>query len=155
MFRLKFALLAIGLLILGSCSTKNKNAETDALSAETENIQLDTAGLQGEWALDSYRIDSATTQFDAGAEDYTLSFDETDNSFGMTTDCNTIGGMFGITNDTIRFSNMMVTEMACDKMTVEQDILRLLNDTAAYAICSGDSILYTAPNVGSATFTRK
>jgi len=152
---MKLALLAMGLLIFGSCSTKSKSAETDALSAETEYIQPGAAALQGEWRLDSYCVDSVMTQFEAGIEDYTLSFCETDNSFGMATDCNTIGGEFEMVNDTIRFKNMMVTEMACDKMTVEQNMLRLLNDTAAYALCSGDSILYTAPNAGSATFVKK
>lgn len=150
MFRMKLALLAMGLLIFGSCSTKGKNAETDA-----QYIQPGAAAMQGEWRLDSYCVDSVTTQFEAGMEDYTLSFGETDNSFGMATDCNTIGGEFEMANDTIRFKNMMVTEMACDKMTVEQNMLCLFNDTAAYALCSGDSILYIAPNAGSATFVKK
>lgn len=145
--------LSMSFLILAGCSTKSNDTGKDTTSGETENIQLDTVGLQGKWMLKSYVIDSETTEFDTDA-DYILSFNEPDNTFGMTTDCNTIGGNFNITNDTIRFQQIMVTEMACDKMTVEENMIRLFNDTTAYAISTGDSIHYTAPNIGNAVFSK-
>lgn len=146
-------LLSMALLILAGCST-NGNGRGKALkSDETATLSLDLAGLQGKWLLASYRVDCESMKFESGSS-YVLSFNEPDNSFGLTTDCNMIGGNFGITNDTIRFKNIAVTEMACDKMTVEADMLRLLNDTTAYAVCKGDSILYTAPSIGDATFIK-
>lgn len=132
---------------LGACTATNKSADSG------EDIILDTSGLQGEWRLDSYRIDCKSTQFDE-TSNYNLSFNEPDNRFSISTDCNMINGEFGITNDTIRFKNMLVTEMACDNMIVEQNMLRLLNDSTAYAICLGDTLAFTAPNTGSARFIR-
>lgn len=132
---------------LGACTTTNKSANGN------ENIMLDTVGVQGEWHLDSYRIDCESTQFD-GTSNYKLSFNASDNAFSLSTDCNMINGEFGITGDTIRFKNVLVTEMACENMIVEQNMLRLLNDSTAYAICHGDTLAFTAPYIGSAIFIR-
>ena len=127
---------------LGACGNANKPADGG------KDIVVDTADLQSGWHLDSYRIDCESTQFDGTAE-YKLSFDGTDSTFSLSTDCNMINGEFGITNDTIRFRNMLVTEMACESMTVEQNMLRLLNDSTAYAVCHGDTLSFTAPYIGS------
>lgn len=146
-------LLGIPLLIFSSCSTNNDKTQSDTIPTDTQHAQLDSTGVQGAWTLNSYRVDCESTEFPSRT-DYTLSFNRPDNSFGMTTDCNMIGGSFAVSNDTIRFSNIAVTEMACDNMTVEENMLRLFNDTTAYAICSGDTIIYTAPSTGSATFIK-
>lgn len=144
----KTVLIATAMLILGSCSNRKVDA-TDA----NEHIQLDMIGLQGEWRLESYRTDCLSTSFES-VSNYILLFNEPDNTFGMSTDCNRIGGKFGGSNDTIRFTEVYATEMACDNMTVEEDMLRLLNDSAAYATVSGDTIFLTAPGNGEARFIR-
>lgn len=145
MKKFRLSIIAIASVALGACTPTNKSADGG------ENITPETVGLQSEWRLDSYRIDCESTQFD-GSSNYKLTFNEPDNTFSLSTDCNMINGEFGITNDTIRFSNMLVTEMACDNMIVEQNMLRLLNDSTAYAICHGDTLAFTAPYIGSAIF---
>nr|AMP55535.1 META domain protein [uncultured bacterium]AMP55577.1 META domain protein [uncultured bacterium]AMP55599.1 META domain protein [uncultured bacterium] len=145
MMKIKFTFVAVTLLVLVACSTGNKATESD------ENIQLDSVGLQGEWQLQSYRVDCESTEFENGSK-YKLNFDEPYNSFSLSTDCNMINGEFGITNDTIRFKNMLVTEMACDNMTVEENMLRLLNDSTAYATYSTDTLRLIAPQIGSDIF---
>ena len=135
-------------VVVGACTATNKSVDGERY------IKTDTASLQGEWRLDSYRIDCRSTQFDAESN-YKLSFKETDNVFSLSTDCNMISGEFGITNDTIRFRNMLVTEMACDNMIVEQNMLRMLNDSTAYAVCLGDTLTFTAPYIGSAIFIKQ
>lgn len=132
---------------LGACTATNKSADSG------EDIILDTSGLLGEWRLDSYRIDCESTQFDSAAN-YNLTFNEPDNRFSLSTDCNIINGEFGVINNTIRFKNMLVTEKACEHMVLEQNMLRLLNDSTAYAICRGDTLTFTAPNIGSARFIK-
>ncbi len=146
---MKLILMAVAMLIIVGCSAKRNDTESDDLA----NIQLDMVGLQGKWRLASCRVDCESIYFESDSR-YILSFSEPDNSFSMTTDCNRIGGRFSITNDTLRFKDVSATEMACDKMVVEESMLRLLNDKTAYAICSGDSILYTAPYIGNAIFIR-
>ena len=135
--------MTIALVALCACTATNKS----------ENKGENITGLQEEWRLDSYRIDCESTQFDI-ISNHKLSFSEPDSTFSLSTDCNMINGEFGITNDTIRFKNMLVTEMACDNMIVEQNMLRLLNDPTAYAMCHGDTLAFTAPYIGSAIFIK-
>jgi hypothetical protein len=45
--------------------------------------------------------------------------------------------------------------MACDNMTVDKNMLRLLNDSTVYAICHGDIITVNAPNIGAAIFIKQ
>ena len=143
---------SMALLIICSCSSNKNSGSSD--SDEAVDIKAITTGLQGKWRLSSYRIDCASVELN-DSTDYILTLDESDDTFGLTTDCNSIGGEFGVTHDTIRFRNMMVTEMACDNMTVEENMLRLLNDAMAFAICKGDTIIFSAPQVGLANFVRK
>ena len=146
-----FSLICVAAaLSLASCSgSANK---TESATTATDAVQESTS-LQGNWLLNSYRVDCVTTEFDKDSK-YTLSFDEKDNSFGMTTDCNTIGGVFETANDSIRFKYVAVTEMACDNMIVEENMLRLFNDSTAYAIQKGDTLTFNAPSIGMATFIR-
>ncbi len=146
---IKCMMCASAVVLMAGCSAKSENRDAD----DEATVQLDTAGLQGDWRLESWRVDCATTDFSDG-RDYVLTFNEPDNTFGLSTDCNRIGGMFDITNDTIRFANVLVTEMACDEMTVEQTMLRLLADTAAYATYSPDTLCFNAPSIGTATFVK-
>lgn len=145
----KLYIISLAAAALGACTATNKSADADG-----DNIVLDSAGLQGEWCLGSYRIDCVSTQFDATSK-YSLKFNEPDNAFSLSTDCNMINGEFGITNDTIRFKNVLVTEMACENMIVEQNMLRMINDSTAYAICHGDTLDFTAPYIGSAIFIKQ
>ncbi len=150
--KLLFASTAV--LVLFSCSSNQKNNDSNTISGDVEKTQvLDTVGLQGEWKLDSYRLDCESMVFDSSST-YKMSINELDNTFSVTTDCNSIIGNFGITNDTIKFNALAVTEKACDKMTVEENMLRLLNDTTSFAICCGDTIFYTAPYIGNAVFVK-
>ncbi len=148
MKKIRLSIITIASVALCACTATNKPENNG------ENIILDSASLQEEWRLDSYRIDCESKQFDVTSS-YKLSFNEPDNTFSLSTDCNMINGEFGIADDTIRFKNMLVTEMACDNMIVEQNMLRLLNDSTAYAICHGDTLTFTAPYIGSAIFIKR
>lgn len=149
MKKFRLSIIAMASVAICACTATNKSAESG------ENTTSGTAAvLQGGWCLDSYRIDCESTQFDA-TSNYKLSFNEPDNTFSLSTDCNMINGEFGITTDTIRFKNMLVTEMACDNMIIEQNMLRLLNDSTAYAVCHGDTLAFTAPYIGSAIFIKQ
>lgn len=145
MKKINLTIIALATAAIVGCTATNKSANSD------ENTMLDTVGLQGEWRLDSYRIDCESMQFEEPSN-YKLAFNEPDNLFSLSTDCNMINGEFDITNDTIRFKNTLVTEMACENMTVEQSMLQLLNDSTAYATYNADTLTLTAPKIGYATF---
>lgn len=145
---------AVFTLLFCGCSVNRNDSVTNLSSDNLDTAQLDMIGLQGKWTLKTYCIDCESIYFELDSN-YILSFNEHDNSFGMATDCNVIGGKFGGSNDTIRFEYIAVTEMACEKMKVEEDMLRLFNDTTSYAILAGDSLFFTAPYIGNATFVKK
>lgn len=149
----KTLLCSAALLLLCGCAG-NKAKEEASATNETADIRLDSIGLQGAWSLTEYTVGNATGAF-TPESGYALTFDEEDNIFGISTDCNQINGGFSVTNDTIRFGNTLVTEMACDKMEVETNMLRLINDSTAYALCQGDTITLIAPQVGTAKFVKK
>lgn len=142
-----FALPA--LLVMCACGGNKASDAND----ENEGIRLDSIELHGEWKLMSYTVDSITAEF-GDSVDYRLIVDETADNFSIDTGCNYISGSFSVTNDTIRLHDTLVTEMACDDMTVEQNMLRLVNDPEAYAMRDNDTINYLAPSVGRATFVR-
>lgn len=150
--------LAALALMAGACSSKSGNAESSTPQGENiaqeQTVSTCNQTPEGEWKLVSYRLDCATTDF-TEADNYAIAFHPEDHAFGITTDCNSIGGEYTVSADTIRFANTMVTEMACPDMTVEQNILRLINDPAVYALCQADTLTVTAPSVGTATFVRR
>ncbi len=65
-----------------------------------------------------------------------------------------INGEFDVADDTLPFKYLIVTEMACDDMIVEQNMPRLINDPTVYAMCHGDALAVIAPYVGSARFIK-
>lgn len=64
-----------------------------------------------------------------------------DGTFGASTNCNTLGGEYVLDNDSIRFDNMLITEMACDNMTVEEMLGRVLPEVQALD-CVNDSVIH-------------
>lgn len=149
----KIVLFAAVMLAMASC-TSNKVNESETAVAETETVAIETAPLFGEWELGEYTVDNKTTKIDAEA-DYTLVFNEADNNFGLTTDCNSLLGTYIASNDTIRFSGIGMTRMYCPDAVVEEAMLKLFNDSTTYALRSGNTLTLTAPAAGSATFIRK
>jgi heat shock protein HslJ len=82
---------------------------------------------------------------------FTLSFGS-DNRFSATTDCNTVAGGYTISNDKIKFSQMISTKMYCEG-SEEAVLTKLLTDTEAYHFTSkGELILTLASTSGSAIF---
>jgi len=148
----KTLLMLPALLMLCSC-VGNKAKDVAKTDAAADEVRSGSVGLDGKWKLCTYRVDCESIEF-VDESPYAITFDEAENSFGISTDCNTIGGMFAVINDTIRFRNVMVTEMACDEEQVEKDMLRLMNDSDSYALCTGDTVVFTAPSNGSALFAR-
>lgn len=140
------ALLSIAALVsLAGCGPM-KN-----ISEPIKKEAVEASAVQSKWLLKSYRINNQSTNF-GDKEKYRLVFDDENRFFSISTDCNRINGSFVIKNGRILFQNMLVTQMACTKETVEQNLLRLLNNSKAYGLRSGSKITLNSPSVGSAAF---
>ena len=55
--------------------------------------------------------------------------------------CNTIGGNFKVKGTSIKFSEMVATRMACDKLEVETAYLKLLENTVSAFSVQGNKLL--------------
>lgn len=105
--------------------------------------------LYGRWRLEKYSC-IATSSYGLtqvnGNCDYVLQLDNT-GVFHCTTDCNTISGSFEKSKNTLKFSGISFTELACDDMMVERSIVFNLPCIKSYEI-TDDTILVLKDDKG-------
>lgn len=116
-------MLALAILV-GSCDAPSDNA------------------LYRKWRLQKYNCIATSsyglTQVNEESE-YILQLDNT-GVFSCTTDCNTISGSFEKSKNSLKFSSISFTELACDNMMIERSIVFILPSIKSYEI-TDDSIL--------------
>ncbi len=112
------------------------------------NAPSDNA-LYREWRLQKYNCIATSsyglTQVNENC-DYVLQLDNT-GIFSCTTDCNTISGKFEKSKNTLKFSGISFTELACDDMMVERSIVFNLPCIKSYEI-TDDAILVLKDDKG-------
>lgn len=105
--------------------------------------------LYRQWRLEKYNC-IATSSYGLtqvnGNCDYVLQFDNT-GVFHCTTDCNTISGKFEKSKNTLKFSGLSFTELACDDMMMERSIVFNLPCIKSYEI-TDDAILVLKDDKG-------
>lgn len=139
-----------GVLFLTACGGNGgetrENGRTDAAKDAVE-----TPDMSGRWEIVNVVVDDSTyampQEIDPDRVQY-MNFAE-DNTFGINTNCNTIGGTYDQKGDSISFSNMLITEMACDNMDVEQLLMRVLPEVRMIDV-TNDSIVRL--NAGSPAY---
>lgn len=117
-------MLALAILV-GSCNAPSDNA------------------LYREWRLEKYNCIATSsyglTQVNENCN-YVLQMDKT-GVFYCTTDCNTISGCFEKSKNTLKFSGISFTELACDDMTVERSIIFNLPCIKSYEITDDTTLV--------------
>ena len=105
--------------------------------------------LYGEWRLEKHNCIATSsyglTQVNENC-DYVLQLDN-NGVFSCTTDCNTISGIFEKNKNSLKFSGISYTELACDDMMVERSIVFNLSSIKSYEI-TDDSILVLKDDKG-------
>lgn len=121
----------------GNKASKEAAKEADADVAAVDSVE--TLSLDGEWRLADY---VGPEGFVAVPDtlDYTLTFNQSDSTFNMTTDCNSLFGQYTLPEDSIRFENIGATQMLCPQANVEQAMAEILPRISTYSI-SSDSVL--------------
>lgn len=112
--------------------------------------------LIGKWLVISYADPFKATMgatMVPSTENYRLMFDE-NGYFSFSTDCNTVSGVYRQSDKQIRFSNLSVTEMACENEIVERSVKSQLPNVEAFDL-SGDSILCLLSSSGNVLFKLK
>ena len=78
-----------------------------------------------------------------------------DNMVGISTNCNSLGGEYALDGADIRFSSMARTEMACDDMTVEEALAKLMPALVHIDVLSDTTMLLNAEAAGNFLLLRK
>ena len=126
-------------ILTASCGGNKENKEA------ADNLQKETVAnvdMRGQWYLDS--IVFSDSDYVRVRPDERLSsihqyivFE--DNSYFIKTNCNTISGSYTIKGDSITLGDGAMTEMACDDISVEEALRRILPNIATVYI-QNDSI---------------
>ncbi len=114
-------------LVLGgvSCSGNKSAREMDA---DVDKEQVIAEDIQGQWLIENVvESDSSYVrplEIVPGLTSY-IDFRK-DNTFGIVTNCNHIGGEYSQKKDSIQLTNISSTEMACDNMDLEEMLKKVL-----------------------------
>ncbi len=127
-------------LVLGAAScTGSKGSLKSAADAENQEEHLEN--IQGQWMIENVVENDSSyvrpSEIDPGLTSY-IDFRD-DNTFGIVTNCNHIGGNYIQSNDSIRLTDIMATEMACDNMDLEEMLKKVLPSVNTID-CINDSI---------------
>lgn len=135
----KFFLIC-GLVGLASCSGQKSHPEKDGANDAGYPVAAVSA-IQGQWDIvNVVENDSAyvrPSEIEQGMTAY-IDFRD-DDSFGVMTNCNHIGGRYHLDGDSMRLTDISTTEMACDDMELEEMLKKILPMVNAID-CINDSI---------------
>ena len=122
-------------LMLASCAG---SASSDNNSADTSADSTCTVCLNGKWAIESIAVDDSTSVIpdSLGLADEAYMTFSCDSTVSISTGCNTMGGMYIINGDSIRFDNMMKTRMACPNMDIEYALSNVLPSIATVELAN-------------------
>ncbi|MCM1318370.1 MAG: META domain-containing protein [Bacteroides sp.] len=131
-------------LMLASCAG---SASSDSNSADTSADSTCTVCLNGKWAIESIVLNdsSAVIPADLGLADEAAMTFSCDSTVSISTGCNTMGGMYIINGDSIRFDNMMQTRMACPNMDIEMALTNALPTIATVELANDSTARLNAP----------
>lgn len=141
--------LMICLVLVATSCTGTKSSQDKVADSENTN---DTVGnIQGQWLIENVVENDSSyvrpSEIEPGLTSY-IDFRE-DNTFGIVTNCNHIGGTYYQSNDSIRLTDILTTEMACDNMKLE-DMLKYVLPSVSTIDCLNDSIMRLNTDKGDA-----
>lgn len=125
-------------LAMASCNGNNTN--TQSLSAQSAP-EKDVVNIKGQWYIESIVFgDSAVIGPEATATGSRQYFEFNDSTYNVMTNCNAAHGTMTIQGDSVKFGEGAWTELACDDMSVE-DALRKILPQITIVDVENDSII--------------
>ena len=142
--------------LLCSCGGRaDKQAEAVACDTLDENVAV--RSVLGQWHIENIVINDTLSLRPAEAgvdENQGITF-LADSTFGVVTNCNSMGGGYVVSGDSISFSNMFATQMACEDMRMEQMLGRVLQGTLGVDFESDSVLRLNSVNPGEYVLLRK
>jgi heat shock protein HslJ len=111
------------------------NDSTELTLEDRETADPDRPLRGTRWVVDGIVEGGAVSSVPAGAEAH-LTLDDDQDSFGGNTGCNQMGGTARPSSDTVTFSDVITTKMACqdDRMRLERAVLAVLDGEVDWEI---------------------
>ncbi len=133
--------LSICLLVgITSCTGAIKHSDKSGVD-KVANDEINVVNIQGQWDIENVVENDSSyvrpSEIEPGMIVY-IDF-RGDNTFGVMTNCNHIGGQYRQVNESLHLTDISTTEMACDNMDLEEmmkKVLPLVNSID----CINDSI---------------
>lgn len=136
---MKKILIMAAAAMVAACSNSNTDSNTQPAACG----ESASTAILGEWNIANIvENDSTNVRPDEMAppgRPQHFTFD-TDSTFGITTNCNSLGGTYTLRGDSITFIDIMQTEMACDDMAAEQLLSRILPHVAAIDLINDSTL---------------
>lgn len=117
-------------LAFSACSSNNTNkpGTGDVENDSTEIIVGKAPSIIGQWQIENIVLSDSENIRPAekdSEETQNFKFDN-DGTVSITTNCNTVNGAYVLNGDSISFSKLRSTRMACPDMSVEESVQKLL-----------------------------
>lgn len=126
-------------VIATGCSGKKENAADAAGKTLSETTAA--SDIRGRWYIENIVFNDSDyvrpEEAVPGVRQY-ISFE--DSTYFIQTNCNTISGTYTIKGDSIALGDGAMTEMACDDMSVEDALRRILPDISTIDV-QNDSVV--------------
>lgn len=117
-------------LVLSACGSNNANkpGTGDVENDSTEVIVENAPSIVGQWQIDNIVLsDSENIRPEEKESEETPSFNFLeDGTVSITTNCNTVNGAYTVNGDSIAFTKLMSTRMACPDMSIEESVQKIL-----------------------------
>ena len=136
---IRYFAFSMALVLLAACQPRpdtsadqvDSVADTSVSPTDSAVAVADTGLTGGEWSL--VMLDGQPAPTGAGDRPATLVFTPGTNRVGGFAGCNRAGGTYVLKGDSIRFSPMAMTRMACDKgMDLEQRYAAMVDDARTW-----------------------
>ncbi len=125
---------------LVSCAGANNSHKAGEENASIQEIAA--VCITGQWDIENVVENDSSyvrpSEIEQGITSY-IDFRE-NNTFGVLTNCNHIGGQYQQDHNSIRLYEIMTTEMACDNMELEEMLKKVLPQVNTID-CINDSIM--------------
>lgn len=151
----KLSLIFAFVLLLTSCNGNKANSNNQS-DSEIASDSISTPDLNRMWTIENVVLNDSVYVRPSELQterDFYFTLAE-DGSFGVNTNCNTIGGQYSQKGDSISFTNILITEMACDDMKMEELLTQILPEVSVVD-ASMDSVIRLNTNSSAYIVLRK
>lgn len=146
-----------GLLLIVSVITScTGNKKPVRITAEDVYTRVADVDINGQWYIESIVFDDSTIirpyENDASVHSY---FEFTDSTYDIMTNCNVFHGTMTINGDSIKLGDGMMTEIACEDMTTEEALCKILPQIVTIDVRDDSTIRLNSITPSEYIFLRK